>query len=379
MQPSGQREPQMAPAHMLLIEGEQHLQAGALQQAERLLLQAWERAEHETAECRSRIAWQLVWLKLLMGEPSDAAAWMQRVHQLPAIPASTWQVQRVTFVDLCVRSGLGYAGEAPQALALPAHATALQSLTVRSLGSWALIRGGQQLLPCRSRKATALFRYLLTRPERSAPREELMELLWPATAPGRAAHSLHVTVSALRHYLDDRSASYLTYASGVYAINPAAVIDHDCDAFVQISDDAERLCQGGQTLGAQQAYIKALAYYHGDYVLHDCDLIWAITERERLLTRYLYALEQLGKIWMHANCPESAIECFQRLLQRDEYREDIHCLIIRCYMQLGRRSDALRQYRICAQVLTDDLGLEPMLETQSLYQQVLAMEHRLCG
>lgn len=67
---------------------------------------------------------------------------------------------------------------------------------------------------------------------------------------------------------------------------------------------------------------------------------------------------------------EPAIECYQRLLERDGYREDAHCQLMRCYVQLGRRHDAPGQYRRCASILANDLGLEPVQEIQALYHEI---------
>jgi DNA-binding SARP family transcriptional activator len=102
-----------------------------------------------------------------------------------------------------------------------------------------------------------------------------------------------------------------------------------------------------------------------------------VAERERLLARYLLALERLGGIWMARQQYASAADCYQRLLERDIYREDTHCHLIRCYAWLGRRSDALRQYQRCASVLATDLGLEPMEETQKLYRDLLDGQARV--
>ena len=44
---------------------------------------------------------------------------------------------------------------------------------------------------------------------------------------------------------------------------------------------------------------------------------------------------------------------------------------MRCYLRLGRRGDALQQYRRCAATLADELGLDPLPETQALLQQIV--------
>jgi len=58
-----------------------------------------------------------------------------------------------------------------------------------------------------------------------------------------------------------------------------------------------------------------------------------------------------------------------RALEEDELREDIHRRIMRAYVEAGRRSDALAQYRHCREILIQELGVEPSQETQRLYQK----------
>jgi DNA-binding SARP family transcriptional activator len=100
-------------------------------------------------------------------------------------------------------------------------------------------------------------------------------------------------------------------------------------------------------------------------------LPWAIAERERLLARYLVALDRQGQIFIKQGQFELAINSYQRLLERDSFREDAHCQIMRCYQRLGQRGLALRQYERCAAILANDLGLEPAEETRALYTAVL--------
>ncbi len=351
-----------------LYQSEQYIQAGFLHQAEQTLAEAWEHANTQDPAVRSRAAWQLAWVKLMTKDYRSAAAWLEQVEHLPQIPLLTWLTERRVFVELCALLARAQAAPAPQ------HAApdGLQPLAIQSLGGFAVARGGVLLKPCRARKAVVMLRYLLTRPKHAATREELMDLLWPEAQPSRAAHSLHVTASALRSYLDYQAESYLSFAAGTYAINPAAPVAHDCEIFLKASDDADRRRSGGDLPGAEQAYTAAITHYQGDYMLDSHDLVWATAERERLLTRYLDNLDHLGALWMQAGNPAAAVECFQRILQRDEYREDIHYQAIRCYMQLGRRGDAVRQYQRCEQILASELGVEPMPETRRLYDEILS-------
>jgi DNA-binding SARP family transcriptional activator len=91
-----------------------------------------------------------------------------------------------------------------------------------------------------------------------------------------------------------------------------------------------------------------------------------------LLTDYVTALDRLGILLAAAGRLDESIERSRQLLDRDEYREDVHRRVMRCYWQLGRRQEALRQYNRCAALLSDELGLAPLPETEELRTQILA-------
>jgi DNA-binding SARP family transcriptional activator len=349
----------------LLRQGERCALSGFPDQAEAILRQAWQLVANQSLG--DQIAWQIACLRLHAQDYAAAAEWFDRISSAPAMSGPLWPGQQSGFVRLCRQLAHESNGRAASAPTIPAS---LQPLTITNLGSFQIMRGDEALPICRTRKAISLFRYLLSRSQLSAGREELMDVLWPASAPREATHSLHVAVSILRRHLDVGDPSYLLYASGRYTINPAAMVQDDSRMFSQASEHAEQCWRAGDLDQAQQAYVDALARYHDDYFVDDQDHDWALAEHERLLTRFLLALDRLSQIWMAQGRFEAAAECYRQLLDRDAFREDAHCQLIRCYLLLGRRGDALLQYQRCAAVLDQELGLAPMAETQELLQRI---------
>ena len=43
---------------------------------------------------------------------------------------------------------------------------------------------------------------------------------------------------------------------------------------------------------------------------------------------------------------------------------------MRCYVRVGQRAQALRQYQLCKAILLDEFDAEPEPATTALYQQV---------
>lgn len=363
--------PHPAPApeqlHTWMQEGEGEIIAGQLPEAARLLQRVWSAAEPAEPQLASCAAWHLAWVHVRMGAYDVAADWFARVRSAPAVNESLWLPARQAQISLC-RS---LAGEPPAPRAAPAT-PALPTLEVSNLGSFRLIRGGRELPACRSRKAIGLLRFLLSRYPAEAHKEELMALLWPDSQPREAAHSLHVAVNTLRAHIDPAGESYIRFSAGCYQIDGTALVLDDSRLFVEQCDLAERCLRTSDLAGAQRAYARALGIYGGDYYIANRDQGWELVEQEKLLVRYLNALWSYGTLLATLQQHHQAIDCFRRLTERDSYREDAHRALIRSYLAIGRRGDAIQQYQRCKALLAEDLGLPPMPETQAAYEAILA-------
>jgi DNA-binding SARP family transcriptional activator len=350
----------------LLALGRQAALAEWYEEARRTFEQVWA-AAGGASELASEAAWGIAWLELRSNNYQGAADWFARVDTWPNQAARLWPFVQQQMIGHC--SGLARRSPGERTAAM--RPASLPALKITNLGRFQIMRGGRMLPVCTARKAIGLLRYLLTRRHYSAHRDELIELFWPEAGPHDATHSLHVAIAALRRYLDPPGASYIRFDLGHYAIDPEAPIDDDAHTFQQLSNEAECLWRADDFSAAQQCYLRAIACYQGDYFVDERDTSWVIAEREQLLIRYLTALDRLGRTFVMQQRYESAAECYQMLLERDTYREDVHYQLMSCYVRTGRRREALRQYETCRACLQRELGLEPTDELQAFYRQIL--------
>lgn len=63
--------------------------------------------------------------------------------------------------------------------------------------------------------------------------------------------------------------------------------------------------------------------------------------------------------------------------QRDRTREDAYTALMRAQVAAGQRTAALETYFSCRRFLADELGIDPSLETMSLYREVIEAEEVL--
>jgi DNA-binding SARP family transcriptional activator len=67
---------------------------------------------------------------------------------------------------------------------------------------------------------------------------------------------------------------------------------------------------------------------------------------------------------------EEAIDTCHKILEIDPLREEIHRTLMVCCGYLGRRSDGIRQFQSCANLLLAELGIFPLPETIEVYRSL---------
>ena len=99
---------------------------------------------------------------------------------------------------------------------------------------------------------------------------------------------------------------------------------------------------------------------------------WLSGDRERLAGLYADALERLARRHEQYQRWAEAIRCAERLVARDNLREESHRLLIRLCQASGDRARAVRAYHVCATTLEHELGIDPAPETRAVYESLVA-------
>lgn len=103
---------------------------------------------------------------------------------------------------------------------------------------------------------------------------------------------------------------------------------------------------------------------------------WCIVERSSLEHHYLKILETLIERCSDAGEVSQAVEYAEQYVETDPLAEIIHRRLIQLYAAKGERHLALRQYERCSSNLESELGVEPLPQTQAVYQAVLRGQNR---
>lgn len=97
---------------------------------------------------------------------------------------------------------------------------------------------------------------------------------------------------------------------------------------------------------------------------------WVIVKRERLRQLQLHALERLCAQLAGQGRFAHAVAAGTAAVAGEPLRESAHRVLIEAFLLEGNACDALRQYRICRDLLRDQLGLEPSPALAELVAQL---------
>ncbi len=219
-----------------------------------------------------------------------------------------------------------------------------------------------------TRKVEQLLAYLWLHRDQPQARERLAGLFWSESSEEKSRlslrHALHDLHKALGSFESCKGEILLLNRTSAQ-FNPKAPCWVDAHEFEQRINGAED-CKGDERIRLLR---EAVALYRGDF-LEGCYDDWCLEERDYLKNLYLKALQEL--VVHHAELKEyeQAISHAKLILSENPLQEEIHRQLMYLYHAIGDRNAALQQYRTCERVLKDELGVEPLPETQDLFREI---------
>lgn len=247
-------------------------------------------------------------------------------------------------------------------------------LRVFTLGRFALVVGGRgvPLERWTRKQAISLLKILVTHRGKTLPREQLIEALWPGLPERRGRDRLKVTMYALRRELQAAGVDprLLYTVGGAYGLRREGLWV-DADVFEGRVREGYAWERRGRDEEALRAYREAEALYGGDFLGEDLYEDWCAEERERLRELYLDLLQRMATLLAARGDYAQAAWLCRKALVHEPCRETIHRTLMECLWRQGCRAEALAQYRRLQELLAQELGVEPLPETQALYRRIL--------
>lgn len=224
------------------------------------------------------------------------------------------------------------------------------------------------------RKAKSLLAYLALNRGKAVHRDEIVEKLWPEMDSQAALNNLRVTIHDLRRNLDPSAQKvgqwrHVLYKDDRYSLYLGESGQVDVEAFRSGVKHAALERDVGKAI---DKFENALKLYSGELLGDMPYEEWCSVEREELQDLYLDGLVKLAALYEAKGDYSSALVRFKRVLEMDDSREDVHRKLIHLYATMGNRVGAIRQYRYCARILKEELGVSPSRATRSVYNNVVS-------
>jgi len=234
-------------------------------------------------------------------------------------------------------------------------------LEILTFGGLQIFLDGQ-LANFPTRKTQALLIYLLVT-ARPQARDHLANLFWDDRSQKQAMGNLRTTLTRLRANIGE----YLQITRHTVALSSKPeTVWTDTNEFNSIlngtpkSDDIDNL----------------LTLYKGDFLagffVSDCDNfeMWIARERDKYQSLLIGKLHHEIQRRLKNHEFEQGILYAQKLLDLAPFDEGAHRSLMRLLAGNDQRTEALKQYERCRQLLEEELGIEPETITETLYQQI---------
>src|SRR5688572_26402261 len=240
----------------------------------------------------------------------------------------------------------------------------VSTLTLQVLGSFHVRDASGCEIRIASRKGRALLAYLALRPDESHSRDRLANLLWEDADEELARTSLRQALAALRKALPGSAQAALLADTESVGID-TELLSSDIDAF-----------RRSLVAGTRTSLQDAINHYRGD-LLDGFDARstafdeWLSSERSTLRKQVSEALNRLTDLCVAAEDNDGALTASIRLVSLEPLNETAHRRIMELQARRNAYAEALRQYRVCRDVLRRELDVSPEAATENLYRELM--------
>lgn len=246
----------------------------------------------------------------------------------------------------------------------------MSELRICLFGKFDVIYNDEPVPAFNSANVQQLLSYLLLNRDYQQTRETLAALFWPEASPAQSKAYLRKALWQLQSAFNGHLPSSI-----VVADNEWIYLNPKIDIWLDIAkiENAFNLVHGisGPQLKAEEIKVlhNATMLYRGD-LLEGWFQDWCLQKREQLQSNYLIILDKLMDYCETHNKFEDGLVYGMRILHVDSARERTHRQLMRLYYYCGHRTEALRQYERCMQILDKELNVLPAPRTTELYEQI---------
>jgi predicted ATPase/DNA-binding SARP family transcriptional activator len=242
------------------------------------------------------------------------------------------------------------------------------AVDVRMLGGLE-VRVGGSVVSLGGPQAQVVFALLASDAGRTVPNAQLIDELWPTDPPRDPIGTIQTHVGTIRRGLGSER-QRLTTREGGYVLD-LAVDELDAARFVALTREGRDLLTA-DAARAQARLEAALEEWRGEPLVGLATRAACLqAEATRLSELRLGVVEDLAELRLRQGRHAEVVADLERLLADHPFRERSVGLLLRALAAAGRQTDALTRYLEHRRRLTDEFGIEPSVELQHLYVELL--------
>jgi DNA-binding SARP family transcriptional activator len=243
-------------------------------------------------------------------------------------------------------------------------------LRIFTLGRFDLLQQGQPLDYGRKvpHRPLVFLKTLIALGGRDISSASIASALWPEADGDNSQRSFDTTLHRLRKMLaDDR---LLILRDGKVTLNSRHCWV-DVWAFERLLGKMQRIrsrdTTGREAYKLDELMQRIVTLYQDHFLAKEEVASWSVSMRERLRSKFIHGLLEMGRYWEARAFWDKAIQCYQRGLEVDDLIEVFYQRLMLCTLQAQRISEGMAAYRRYRHILSIVLGLQPEPETESIY------------
>lgn len=251
-------------------------------------------------------------------------------------------------------------------------------MKISVLGPLSLSCDIRQLRAPTAPKQRTVLGMLVIHADRYLSASTLIRELWSEELPATAATTLQTYILSLRKSLsvelrlstDDIANHLLITESGGYRLNDAQ-LELDSRDFHRLARAGREAFSAGDDESAESLLTAALALWRGP-ALVDVPVGPSLeAHRLQLHESWLVATEYLAETRLRQGRHREVCAELAGVVRENPLHEGLHTQYMRALCLWGRRDRALAVFQDLRQRLVEELGLEPMRETQEVFRAIL--------
>lgn len=224
------------------------------------------------------------------------------------------------------------------------------------------------------RQGRLAFAYLVANRHRTIQRDDLVSAIWCGGEAGQADTALDAIISKLRGVM--RTAGLPASESAIVSMSGTIALTLPHQAWVDIEvaanalDEAEGALRRGDVAVAWSQANVAVAIGRRTF-LADAEMPWIEARRSRQRASLVRAPQCLATVCPVIGDPLLSVQYAGETVELEPFRETGYQLLMRAHAAMGDRAEALRVFARCRELLRDELGVSPSLQTEAVYLEIL--------